>query len=187
MSLEYVYHIRSTSFIGEVLFPLNELKEISLESYNKHSKKYDHRKYLMDCPLKIAHCLWNDVIHLCPIDIAKILDERIRYLGKEGKSHSYFKIPFSFLDEAQTFFLYRKSTDDHLKEDLYKEINENVYPYSADKKDPQEIFNLNLQIEYFQKCSKDPLLLPYLFTGITHVLYKGSLDISSCEILTKEY
>jgi hypothetical protein len=44
----FVYHWKNDDFIGDVLCPLNELKKLSLDTYNRAIKKYEGREWLLE-------------------------------------------------------------------------------------------------------------------------------------------
>lgn len=64
----YVYHFKRKNMVGSKLIPLNKLKNIYPDIYKEHVKKYVGREKLLTKNIPLLDCLWNDVLHLSPIN-----------------------------------------------------------------------------------------------------------------------
>lgn len=191
----YFYHMEPLGgLVGDSnLYPLNELKTKHPDVFLKHKSKYDHRPHLMECRLELPNCLWNDVIHLSPVDISLVLEAMITVFKEEqslrmpkvAKKYYYYEIPESFLDPNLLYILKRERAGDTPKEILHETINNLLVSYVGNA-EKLETTVPKLQEEYFRKCAHDLSLPAYLFTGISHVLYKGTIDISKCKKLCFE-
>ena len=68
--MPYVYHMRSPDMIGDILYPLNELKNIYPQLYERQIAKYFDHASRVNLPAQVIpklECLWNDVIQCAPI------------------------------------------------------------------------------------------------------------------------
>jgi hypothetical protein len=80
MQARALYHLMPEPMIGDRLYPLNTLKHLAPEAFEKHRKKYDGRESLLDRQIPPLHCRWNDVLHLSPVHPALIREAK-RKLG----------------------------------------------------------------------------------------------------------
>ncbi|TOO19743.1 hypothetical protein CGH40_24485, partial [Vibrio parahaemolyticus] len=87
----YLYHRVPVNLQGNMLFPLNELKQVHDNLYQFHVKKYRDREGALERRVLPLDCLWNDVLHLSPIHphkIKKALIEQGLQLSNLGR---YFR------------------------------------------------------------------------------------------------
>lgn len=157
---------------GNILFPLNLLKEKNFDLYEKQASKYIGREDIMNERLPILNCLWNDVLHFSAVHPSLIKQALIEAGDTESVHLECFEIEPSVLDSEKTIvFLYEHDTrEGKLREDDFAKYNpEDIAKYS---KMPQETK------EYYKEMyalGREPLL----FHKIPHILFKGELDVSS--------
>ena len=111
--MTYLYHIYPTNLEGDVLYPLNVLERINKPAFELHSKKYVGREGLKGIEIPLIKCLWNDVIHLCPVDIKFILNALVDIFDRVGlgeelglqryRSLKYFKIDVGDLNQDDLY------------------------------------------------------------------------------------
>ena len=173
--MEYLYHHVPNDMVGTVLYPLNQLKNIYPEQYDKKVKKYEGREQLLETEIPTLHCLWNDVIHLTAVPPEK-LREKLALAGIVRPPTSWFKIPVSkIVGDDSTAFIYRldKNLDPQLKD--YESFNpERMNIYATVPKET---------LEYYKEMNeqgKNPLL----FNFIPHILYKGTIETKDLEKIT---
>jgi hypothetical protein len=67
------YHILKDNFTGDIIYPLNQLKDIYPDHYTREIKKYEGREKLMDVRNPILNCLWNDVVQFTCLDCLRLV------------------------------------------------------------------------------------------------------------------
>ncbi|MBF0362754.1 MAG: hypothetical protein HQK49_17175 [Oligoflexia bacterium] len=193
--IEFVYHLKPNNLNGNTLYPLNVLRDIYPDSYNFHIQKYSYRKELMKAKFPIANCLWNDVLHLSPVDIGILIDNQIsifratekeKYLDLERiNNRKYYKIDIRKLNSANLYIYNTLEASNDMDETMDK-IKEQFY----DWENGNHLLSNQIttgQIAYFNKCSENLSLPRYLFTAIPHVLYLGNIDLAITEEITYQY
>jgi hypothetical protein len=190
--IKKLFHLKPKLLNGESLLPLNKLLISNKEAYLTHVKKYNHRPEIMQVRLKYLDCLWNDVIHLSPVDIRKLIEKRIEIYKDCGLSVDtliirlqeveYYEIPVEILDKTKTVIYWTESRDPKTVDSEFKEIESLIYRWE-DKYDQLPNECTVGQENYFKACAADPRLSPYLFTAIPHVLYCGELDLNNLRLV----
>ncbi|MDD3646882.1 MAG: hypothetical protein PHS44_00055 [Candidatus Dojkabacteria bacterium] len=167
-----IYHIFRSDLEGYVLYPLNQLKSKFPKAYKKQVEKYEGREELMKRKIPILNCLWNDVIHLSPVNPQKI-KEALQEAGCNYKQMSYWVIDSYKLNPQNTVVFLYTSDEGYLKEDFIPYSPELVNKYN---KVP------HASRSYFKSCAKEKRK-PLFFHRIPHVLYKGTIDTRDLETL----
>ena len=169
--MHYLYHWVPDNMKGDVLYPLNILKNIDTDIYTAAASKYVGREKVMEQIIPGLNCLWNDVIHLSavhPSEIKKALAEAGR---KKPFSLQYFEIDPHLLDPQNTIvYLYKNNNV------LEKNMEGNFEKFDPDNLDMYSVIPNDTK-EYYNKAyseGKNPLL----YHIISHILYKGTIDIS---------
>jgi len=172
--MKYLYHKVPPQQSSYILYPLNRLKDIDQNLYKLGVKKYEGRPKTQKQNVPILNVLWNDVIHLSPVDIKDIKDQLDKL-----ESHfecKYYKIPIENIDiEKAVVYMYQheKLKDKFLPENWKKlsEVNFN------------EISKLTQRtIDYYTKATNEDQRV-FLFHTIPHVLYLGEIDTRGLEII----
>lgn len=91
--MEYLYHILPQDMVGNHLVPLNHIKEIHPQIYEKELAKYDDhpgRQKLPKTNIPKLNCLWNDVVQFCPIHPNKLYKGWLHIGKTPEKSISFF-------------------------------------------------------------------------------------------------
>lgn len=174
-SMHYLYHRVPENMKGNILYPLNELKNIFPEIYLENVKKYKGREETMEHRIPILNCLWKDVIHMSSVHPSEVKKE----LGKNGQvmfKTKFFEIdPFLLEPEKTIIYLYgHNKREDKLKEDNFA------------KYDPNKIQDYSLFPEetkrYYAEIIRDGRK-PLLWHRIPHFLYKGNINVLNLNIL----
>ncbi len=63
----YLYHSVPKNLQGNILYPLNVLKDKYPDIYAQHISKYIGREHIMQQRISALNCLWNDVLHFSPV------------------------------------------------------------------------------------------------------------------------
>lgn len=157
--------------VGDTLYPLNRLKEIHPETFDDHAKKYVGREKLMERRLPILDCLWNDVLHLSPINPQIILDVWEKHGLKKDLEFPTFKIPVTALD-PENLITYHP----HLEEGKRSE------PFSLEHyKELSAVTEQQINVWLDDHKVGRPM---FWFSHTTHVLYKGEIDTTGFEVIT---
>lgn len=173
--MNYVYHLVPKDMQGEVIYPLNKLKTIFPESYNKEIKKYKGREHLTREVIPFLNCLWNDVLHFSavnPYDIKEAFAE----LGYPFKAE-FYKIEAVLLGAEKTI-IYLFNTDDESGK-LSENEFEKYYPEAIQK---YSQFPSKTK-KYYESELKNGRW-PLLFYKIPHILFEGEINIKSVSIIS---
>lgn len=169
----YFYHRRPDNMRSNILYPLNQLKDIYPDIYEKQVAKYMGREHLLDVNIPFLNCLWNDVLHLSPVH-PKDMDEAWRENGFNYELE-FFEIDLDDLDRSN-LVIYKY---EELK--INRTDERDIIPFSE-----EYVLGNNkvrqITKEYFKKCQEEGTK-PLLFVGVPHILYKGSIDVSKSKII----
>jgi hypothetical protein len=150
---------------GDILYPLNEMKNVYPDIYKNAISKYAGREHILQDVIPVLNCLWNDVLHFSPVHPSKIKSAFLE-LGKEFVGQDYFEIPPEMLSPEKTII--------YLNGELSKTDPRNWLSY-----DPALVAQYSempeLTKEYYkEKFAKNEQ--PLLYAKIPHILYHGSID-----------
>lgn len=180
---QYVYAIKRDGFLGEILLPLNRMKEMDSHKaiYEKEVKKYEGREKLMHTSISVLNCLWNDVVFFCPVH-PHLIYEELQKVGYVMPELSFFQIPIELIaDKQSTYWLFPPEVIDEtntllfeiLPPDQFREIKQETYV---------ELDNIpDRTITYYRKEFKatSPDKLPLLFMHIPHLFCRDSISIDN--------
>lgn len=171
--MPYIYHVRPEKMIGNVLYPLNKLKELNAPAYENEKKKYKGREEIMKDIIPKLDCLWNDVIHFSPVH-PNLIYKALTDAGLKYANLDWFKIDISKIANIP-FVIYgnRYETQELLPEDFDKVL---IKDYRELEEVPKEA------ISWYKDAAKNNYK-PLLFRRIPHVLVKGGVDITDSEII----
>lgn len=155
---------------GNILYPLNVLKDINPQAYKESMTKYDDRKHVMEQVIPDLNCLWNDAIHLSPVDPYQV-KQALRDAGK-NVFMEFYQINPSSLEQKNTC----------------------IYLYNQEFGNPKEFINFDpKQLNLFEKLPKKTIEYyidtinngrnPLMFHLVPHILYKGNIDVSDAKIV----
>ena len=173
--MEYLYHRVPKNMVGNILYPLNQLKTLFPDIYEDQVKKYEGRKKLLTTEVSPLNCLWNDVLHftaVSPQELKNNLAKADIYLDPI----SWFKIPVSMIDGAESIaFTYRRDQD----------VLPNFKEYEIFDPKRMETYRVvpKETIEYYKQKNTEGVR-PLLFHLVPHVLYRGNIDTDGLEIIT---
>lgn len=170
----YVYHRVPANMHGNVLYPLNRLKDIDEDLYNLYAEGYKDRQKLRETNVPILNCLWNDTLFFSPVHPQKLYD-----LAKEfGLQDQWrFKKFFAFkirtnimLDNAVVFYR------------VGKEMNAMVYRPAIEVKISELDRIPGLTRAYYESVANQHTdLFPYQL--VPQLLYKGEVDTSNVKVI----
>jgi hypothetical protein len=177
----YVYHFKRKNMVGTKLIPLNSLKSAYPEVYNTHVKKYVGREKLLTRAIPILNCLWNDVLHLSPINPQLILDvwkeNEMVLEARKCESFEVFKIPVNKLLTDKTITFQSFNFD-------YNEFDPSLNKYDKFCSDSyNELSHVPAdQIKVWREdvATDRPM---FWYSHIMHILFEGEIETSDCEVI----
>lgn len=160
---------------GSTLYPLNQLKDTYPDLYTKAVAKYDDRPEVLQSRIPSLDCCWNDVLHLTGTEPAVLL-KTLTDAGSGAKHlNRWYKIPISKLDISLlivcTYAVDVKNAQEARRFTSFDESKMREYAILP----PQTLEHYRESII----AGKRPLI----FNRAPHILYKGPIDISDCEIV----
>lgn len=175
--MKYLYHRVPKDFQGNIIYPLNVLKETLPNVYEREVKKYKGRENLLEIQIPPLNVLWNDVIHLAAVHPSEIKRALVEAGREDGFEMKYFQIDPALLEaEKATVYLYiQENNDDISREDNFKPF------FLADIED------LSLMPQATKEYYRELIPIgkhPLLYHRIPHILYRGSIDITGCKVIS---
>ncbi|MBV8910958.1 MAG: hypothetical protein JOZ89_09375, partial [Gammaproteobacteria bacterium] len=76
--MRYVYHGVPKDMVGEIIYPLNQLRAVGPEAYELQRSKYAGREAAMDFRIPGLDLLLNDTVHCAALDPRRLLEARQR-------------------------------------------------------------------------------------------------------------
>ncbi len=171
--MSYLYHFVPNGMIGTILYPMNILKDVYPELYQKQVKKYEGREELLGKQILPLDCLWNDVLHFVALHPKEVFVQWEK-LGLKLGHFACYQIEPHQLDSSKAIVYKPSGKKEHVSEKnsaLYDPNTLEQYSYLPDA-----------TIEYYRETiTRGQKPLSYKF--VPHILYKGTLDISDAKII----
>lgn len=170
--MAYLYHLVPKNLEGNILYPLNILKEKMPHIYESHFGKYVGREHITQRTIPRLNCLWNDVLHFSavpPVEVKKALADA--GYDKEFTA-TYYEIDPKVLSPQDTIvYIYSHggTTDEPREEDFV--------PYNPERIGDISVLPQAAKDYYKQTVSSGKK--PLFYHLVPHILYKGSLDVSN--------
>jgi hypothetical protein len=175
--MNYLYHRVHQDMRGDILYPLNLLKDKFPDIYTEKKQKYDGREHLLDIQVTPLNCLWNDVLHFSPIHPKDLKEALLESGRKKEFNMQFYQIDDDSLEsEKTTIYLYPNIIKN------FKVFSEDFTEYSPSKISECSSIPDKTKQYYRETYQQDGK--PFLYAGIPHVLYKGTLDISNAPIVS---
>lgn len=178
MSTEkFIYHLVPKQMTGDTLYPLNQLREMLPDVAAVYTPKYEGREEVMERIVPPLNCLWNDVLMFSAVH-PQIIKQQFAEEGIKLGTMRSFQIPINRLDaDCTAVYLFHQ-----------------LRPYGNHQDDNTQFVMLS-DIP-FEPLTRTPHLLrehirmarseerrPFMFMGVPHILYKGTLSIADIEII----
>ena len=74
--MAYVYHLCAPDFRGNILYPLNGLREPFPDLYEREREKYIGRESVLEYRIPILNAVWGDTVNLSTLDPRLLVTER---------------------------------------------------------------------------------------------------------------
>jgi hypothetical protein len=172
-----LYHRKSPDFRGSVLYPLNVLREIAPDLYERQRAKYAGREELLRQRVPLLDCLWNDVLHFSPVHPGQVA-ELARAEDLLWREAEWFEIdPLAAGFTAQNTAVFRYADTER----------EGAIP--DDDFEPFEIARV-ARMNDLPQATRDCYRLAakgtghyFMFVGVPHVLHRGSVDVANAPLV----
>lgn len=173
----YLYHMYLREGLRDnILYTLNELKNVHPDLYVLHQEKYSTRPGVSKQCFPHLDCEWGDVVFLCPVHPEKICAAASWYGKRPVKSFAYHAIPVSDLDPTRLaiwLFVTKEFTPDEVILFEFERLDSMQEVPDATKKYYEE-----------ERGNRETLF----FRHVPHVLHKGSIDMKRYALQhTSEY
>lgn len=168
-----LYHFVPDNMQGTVLYALNDIKDSMPDLYVLNSAKYEGRESIMEEEVP-GLGVWNDVIHLSPIDPKEVIAELEKAGAPADFSWKAFLIDAKTLDWSNMVIMTTSRIDGKIVHDFV--------PFT------EESYNQNCHLpeitkqHYIESVAKSEA--PYTYGGAPHVLYKGTIETTGLPIIT---
>ena len=172
ISLMYLYHYVPERQNGPTLYPLNQLKDIFPDIYEKQAAKYDT---IAEKDVEIpGFGFWNDCVNLMPVNPGFVKQELERYGHDTNWAWRFYQIDARTLDASKLIIMVMDEASDG-------SLQRTFLPFT------QENFNNYCHIgdatrACFQKA-REMGEQPNTFARVPHVLYEGSIDTTGLTIV----
>ena len=177
----YVYHRVPADLRGSILYPLNQLENRVPDLHAALKQNYSTRLDIAALRIPpLGDCLWNDVLHFCPVHPARIKAA----LAEAGHSlpdawRRFYQVDARLLDPSATvlyqllqpFWSGRFNIDE-----ASAQIGRECLPFRPELLDVFAEVPRAARAYYESVSPGSPVIL---FLGVPHVLYKGELDVHS--------
>lgn len=176
-----LYHRVHNEMKGDTLYPLNVLKTVYPELYEKYRRKYSGREEVLDQKIPILDCLWNDAIHLSAIH-PREAQKALKEIGIEF-SGEFFVIDAEQLD-SENLVVWTNVLDTE-KGDMGAKDIKYFERFNADCYESlYKIFPKERQMKAWKKYMEENNTNPLIWSRCPHVLYKGEISLKNVEIIS---
>jgi hypothetical protein len=174
--MQAIYHMCPRHMMGEVLYPLNTLRQLHPDIYEREMAQYQDHPSRFDLPRRIIprlNCLWNDVVQCSPVHphlVYLALRERGLQVPPE---RVFFQIPVSTLPDVPIAIVSypRNPLGEEqvclLDRATYRELD--ALPAKA--------------LEWYDHLAQQQRVFG-LFQGIPHVMVQGPIPIAQAHTIS---
>lgn len=174
--MNYLYHAVPRNMQGDVLYPLNTLKEKYPEIYKRQIGKYVGREHVTEQRIPFLNCLWNDVLHFSPVNPKELKQALVEAGRSPDFTMTFYQIHPNLIDPKHTIvYLYPNTNKDQMSE-------ENFVPYAPEDVSKFSLIPQASKDYYREMFSKGER--PLFYHRIPHILYKGELNIADVAVVT---
>jgi hypothetical protein len=170
----YFYHGIPEDMKGDSLIPLKEMMSVDPELRAKYLEKYKGREEILERKIPLLDCLWNDVVQLLPLHPRKLFELQ-QQLGivKKIPDYRYFQIELSQLDPTKTVVYFKTAPgEENVTVKWLPDVNLDDLQAA-----PPATINY-----YKSMVGTGEPVFNYQF--VPHIVYKGTIDVSSAEIIS---
>lgn len=175
--MNYLYHIVPKEVRGNILYPLNVIKEIHPDIYEQQARKYTGREHITLQRIPVLNCLWNDVLHFSAVHPKEIKQALIEAGRISDFTTNCYQVDAKLI-EPESAIVYL-----HTFAENKDKLNEkNFAPYNPDELAKYSFVPQATKNYYKEKIGMSEH--PLLYVWIPHILYKGTLDVTDLPIIS---
>lgn len=175
-----VYHLMPKNLAGETFHPLNTLKTLHPVVYEKHIQKYCGREQVLQRPIPILNCLWNDVLFFTNVHPKAILEGFIA-AGQQWRPQQWAvadTVTAGF--SGQNAVIYHPDPE-RTKGDFAVQ-SERFAPFvEGEIQAVHELPSATLTYYIEAAARGEPI---FAWRGLPHVLFRGSIGLADVDLLT---
>jgi hypothetical protein len=176
--LDRLYHRRPPDFRGGVLYPLNALRAVAADLYERQRGKYAGREHLLGQRVPPPlDCLWNDVLHFSPVHPARVA-ELARDCGLVWHEADWFEIDpvaAGFTPANTAVFRYADTEREGPIPDAEFE------PFDAARL--AGMSELPASTRAYYRSVPPGSSRYFIFVGVPHVLHRGPVDVTRAPLV----
>ena len=177
MSLTPLYHRKSPDFRGNVLYPLNALRGIAADLYDRQRAKYAGREEILRQRVPALNCLWNDVLHFSPVHPARVAELARAHdlLWSEAEWFEVDPVAAGFTPANTAVFRY---ADIRLEDSI---PDEEFEAFSMERLAGMTELSSSTR-EYYRSVAPGSGRY-FIFVGVPHVLHRGTVDVAHARLV----
>jgi hypothetical protein len=183
--MPFLFHARPAAMRGDVLYPLNRLKAIHPDVYEREQRKYDGRERLLELRIPFLDVRWNDALHLSPIHPARLAAAwRAAGVTSSAWEREFFAIPVERIDASRAvWFASGALSDDapRCAEAPFSLPVAEVAPFDPDRYE-ELVEAPRTHHEYLRRYG-DESRLARPFAHVPHVLVAAPVDVSGARLV----
>ena len=172
-----LYHFMLDEPMENTLFPLNSMKSRYPDIYHDGCRKYEGREKLLEYRIPLLDCLWNDVIHLTPINPQIIFDElsSLGEINRKNVEFRYYCVDPDRLNQENLIFW--RCVDNPNNPDEFTEEGSEAFRF--DKSLLESFSDLPEDTRRYYREELEKGGKPMLLHETVSVLYKGCIPVSN--------
>ena len=170
---------------GHVLYPLNRLRALHPDVYEREARKYDGREMLLELWIPVLELRWNDAIHLSPIHPARLAAACLAMgVASQAWEREFFEIPVDRVDARRAVWFGSGALPAGAPRPSDGTVSlpvTEVTPFDPDRyEEPAE--PPGGYVEYLRRC-RDERRLARPFAHVPHVLVAAPVDVSGLRLV----
>ncbi len=169
-----LYHIKPTHLVGDIIYPLQELKALYPDIYTKQMQKYQGREWVPENRIPMLNCTWADVVFLTAVHPATITAALKACGDREERHFDAFAFEPSNLDQSR-LAVYEFAPPEERVSGWYR-----AFEVSALAE--YNVISERITKAYYTKAISAGQR-PFLFAGIPHILHRGQLSIAGLPVV----
>ena len=183
--MRFLYHARPPGMRGDVLYPLDDLKAIHPDVYERERRKYDRRERLLELRIPVLGVRWNAALHLSPIHPRRLAAAwRAAGVTSPVWEREFFEIPVERLDTRRAVWFASGVLSDDAPRGADGALSLPVAEVAAF--DPDRYEELaeppHAYPEYLRRL-RDERRVGRPFAHVPHVLVAAPLDVSGLRLV----
>jgi hypothetical protein len=157
-----LYHLKPKNLQGDILYPLNTLKEKHPEAYDKAIAEYIGREDIPQKQIPLLNSTWGDVIHFSAVHPEEVKNALVEAGHTYYFDTEHFEIDPRIIDPKNAIVY------------IENEKGDSFTPYDPNELDKFSSLPQATKDHYKQMAEIGEK--PFLYLGVPHILYKGTLD-----------